>query len=264
MTIFSKCEEVLASGRNAALATIVTTSSGTPGKQGFKLILAEDGELFGTVGGGALEHRAIEEARAVLADAKSRYFHFDLSDLGMECGGNVELVIEYLSAVKPFLLFGGGHVARALCPILCAVGFGVTVFDPRPEASEYFGNIGVAVISSGYDDISEKTDTIARAEYAVIATHGHQHDYTVLKQLVANASRLRYIGLIGSSRKVRVTLGRLEEEGYDVPPTVYSPVGVKIGAQTAAEIAVSIAAEVVAVKNGHVADHMRATSSASE
>lgn len=258
MNIFTKCDQILGSGRNAALATIVEASTGTPGKQGFKLLLADDGELFGTVGGGALENRAIEEAREVLAAGRSRIFHFDLADLGMECGGKVDMVIEYLPAVAPFILFGGGHVARALCPILQSIGYAVIVFDPRREAAAYFGELGVRVIPGEYTDLLEHKDEIQNAEYCVIATHGHLHDYNVLKQLIELNEDFSYIGLIGSKRKVQVTLGRLRDEGVAVPPFVYSPVGVKIGALTAAEIAVAIAAEVVAVKNGAMADHMRA------
>ena len=257
MSIFGKCEEILASGRDAALATVVEASSGTPGKQGFKLVLAGDGEISGTVGGGALENRVIEEAREVLESHRSRIIHLDLSELKMECGGNVDLVIEYLTGVKPFLLFGGGHVARALCPILQSLDFGVTVIDPRPDTAAYFDAIGVPVVSVGYEDMSQHKELIGQAEYCVIATHGHQHDFQVLKQLVERKDELRYIGLIGSSRKVKVTLGRLEQDGLSISPAIYSPIGLKIGARTAPEIAVSIAAEVVAIKNGHPADHMR-------
>jgi xanthine dehydrogenase accessory factor len=258
MTIFTKCDQVLSSGRNAALATIVEASTGTPGKQGFKLLLADDGELFGTVGGGALENRAIEEARGVLTEGRSRIFHFDLNDLGMECGGKVDMIIEYLPAVAPFVLFGGGHVARALCPILQSIGYAVSVFDPRPETAGHFGEMGARVVPGEYADLSKHKNDIQNAKYCVIATHGHQHDFHVLKQLLEFDENFCYIGLIGSKRKVRVTLGRLGDEGITVPSFVYSPIGLKIGALTAAEIAVAIAAEVVAVKNGTAADHMRA------
>ena len=259
MNIFSKCEEILKAGRNAALATIIEASSGTPGKQGFKLILADDGELFGTVGGGALEHRAIDEAKEVLAAGRSRICHFNLEELGMECGGKVDMVIEYLPAVVPFILFGGGHVARALSPILQSIGFAVTVFDPRSELADHYADLGVRLIQEEYTKVLEFQAEIRKSRYCVIATHGHHHDYDVLKQLVELNANFDYVGLIGSKRKVKVTLGRLEEEVGPPPSFIYSPVGVKIGALTAAEIAVAISAEVIAVKNGHTADHMRAT-----
>ncbi len=258
MTIFTKCDQILSSGRNVALATIVEATAGTPGKQGFKLLLADDGELSGTVGGGALENRTIEEARRVLAAGRSRIFHFDLTALGMECGGKVDMIIEYVPAVASFVLFGGGHVARALCPILQSIGYAVTVYDPRPESAEYFLTSGIRVIPGEYTDLSAHGNEIGNVAYCVIATHGHQHDYDVLKQLVGLDKDFSYFGLIGSKRKVDVTLGRLRDEGMTVPPFVYSPVGVKIGALTAAEIAVAIAAEVIAVKNGVTADHLRA------
>lgn len=259
MNIFTKCDEILKSGRNAAMATIIEASTGTPGKQGFKLVLADDGELFGTVGGGALENRAIDEAKGVLEAGSSRIFHFNLDELGMECGGNVDMVIEYLPAVTPFFLFGGGHVARALIPILHSIGFSVTVFDPRPDVADHYAETGVRVVQGEYSDISKIRADIRKCRYSVIATHGHHHDYDVLKQLVELDGEFLYVGLIGSKRKVKVTLGRLEEEVGPAPSYVFSPVGIKIGALTAAEIAVAISAEVIAVKNGHKADHMRAT-----
>ena len=259
MTVFTKCDQILSSGRNAALATIIEASAGTPGKQGFKLLLAADGELFGTVGGGALENRAIEEARGVLADGGTRIFHFNLSELGMECGGKVDMIIEYLPATAPFVLFGGGHVARELCPILRSIGFALTVFDPRPETAVHFSEPGVRLVSGEYADLSSHINELRNVKYCVIATHSHHHDYEVLKQLIRLDADLSYIGLIGSKRKVRVILRQLREEGVTLPRSVYTPVGLKIGALTAAEIAVSIAGEVIAVKNGVTADHMRAT-----
>ncbi len=261
MNIFAACDRVLSSGRSAALATIVDVSSGTPGKPGFKLLLTEDGELFGTVGGGALESRAIEEARAVLQTGKSRIFHFEMADLGMECGGSADLVIEYLQSVTPFMLFGGGHIGKALSPVLQSIGFSVTVYDSRAEVSDYFGESGIRVIPGDYEDFKDNADTIRRADYCIIATHGHQHDYEVLKQLLLLDKEFRYIGLIGSRRKIQATAKRLQDEGIAVPSYVYAPIGLKIGAMTAEEIAVSIAAEVVAVKNNYVADHMRIVSS---
>ena len=257
MNIFSKCDQILKSGRNAALATVLEASSGTPGKAGFKLVLADDGERFGTVGGGALENRAIEDARGVLASGKGGVFRFDLAELGMECGGSVEMVIEYLRAVASFTLFGGGHIARALCPILESIGFAVAVFDPRPEVAEYFKDNSAQLIPGNYADFSSHADEIRKADYCVIATHSHEHDYDVLKQLIQFENEFKYLGLIGSKRKIQAIANRLENENVKFPPSVYAPVGLRIGAVTAAEIAVSIAAEVIAVKNGFKADHMR-------
>jgi len=257
MNIFSKCDHVLASGINAVLATIIDASAGTPGKPGFKLLVTANGELFGTVGGGALENRAIEEARRVLETGRSRVFHFNMADLGMECGGSADLLIEFLEAVSPFVLFGGGHIGRALCPILQSIGFTVTVYDARTEITGYFKEKGAQVVPGDYNDINSHAGVIRSADYCIIATHGHEHDYEVLRQLLLTGKSFRYIGLIGSKRKVEVTVKRLEDEGVSIPPYVYTPIGLKTGAVTAGEIAVSIAAEVVAVKNNYKADHMR-------
>ena len=258
MTIFRRCDQILETGRSVVMATVVKASQGTPGKPGFKLLLTEDGELFGTVGGGALEERVIEEAREVLRDQANRILHYNLADLNMKCGGNADVVIEYISAVKRILLFGGGHIARALTPILESVGFAVTIIDPRPDVQPHFeGSTSAAILQLDYEDLSPEADLIRGVDWCFIATHGHDYDFTVISQLLTMATAFRYIGMIGSRRKIDSMRRKLEEEGISIPDYLYAPVGIKIGGQSAAEIAVSIAAEIVAVLNNSEVTHMR-------
>jgi xanthine dehydrogenase accessory factor len=156
------------------------------------------------------------------------------------------------------MLFGGGHIGRALTPILEALGFRVTVFDSRPEVLDLLGgNEERTIITGDYADIGSAVETLRSCEFCFIATHGHLHDFQVLKQVLQAKDEYRYVGLIGSRSKIRTTLEKLSAAGLRAPEYLYAPVGLKIGGDTAAEIAISIAAEVVAVVHGAEAAHMR-------
>jgi xanthine dehydrogenase accessory factor len=258
MGILRRCAELLEGGTDLTLVTVVKASRGTPGKEGFKMILTDQNQLFGTVGGGAIEHRAVEDAKEVLSARQNRLETYDLEKIGMKCGGQVTLLYEYMQGQRGFMLFGGGHINRALTPILESLGFRVTVFDSRAEVRDILGeNTRRKIIIGEYGDIGPAVEILQGCDCCFVATHGHLHDFQVLKQVLQAKAEYRYIGLIGSRSKIRTTLEKLAAEGLEAPEYLYAPVGLKIGGDTPAEIAVSIAAEVVAVLNGARAEHMR-------
>lgn len=223
------------------------------------MILTDQGRLFGTVGGGAIEHRAVEDAKDVLRTRENRLEIYNLAKLGMKCGGEVTLLYEYMRSRRGFMLFGGGHIGRALAPILESLGFRVSVYDSRPEVGELLGESeNREIIIGEYDNIEAAVETVRSCEFCFIATHGHVHDFQVLKQVLQAKESYRYIGLIGSRTKIRTTVEKLAAEGLQAPDYLYAPVGLRIGGDTPAEIAVSIAAEVVAVLHGAGMSHMRA------
>jgi len=251
MEALRKCLETLEAGRDVVLVTVLAAGPGTPGKEGFKMVLADDGVPYGTVGGGALEHRALEDARQALAARRNALTTYELSSLGMACGGEVTLAFEFLAGARSFLLFGGGHVGRALAPVLESLGFRLTVYDSRPEVRAALQAVpGRKVVIGEYTDLDAVRGELQSAEFCFIATHGHLHDYQVLRQVLDAGGTRRYIGLIGSRSKVRATRERLAREGIAAPACLYAPVGLAIGAQSPAEIAVAVAAEVVAVQRG--------------
>lgn len=258
MDMFRRISETIASGRSAVVVTITDTAGGSPGKRGFKLLVTAEGPEAGTVGGGAIENLAIEEAKECLRKGVSKSMSVDLSGIDMECGGKTNLFFEYLPGQKSFVLFGGGHVGRALAGVLRTLDYQVHVFDNRPEAVEQLSGLeGVHPVLGDYTDIAPVREILTASEYCFIATHGHEFDTTVLRQVIETGKDFRYVGLIGSARKVKVALKRLEEKGVAIPGFVYSPVGLDIGGDSAAEIALSIAAEVLAVSYGKEAPHMR-------
>jgi xanthine dehydrogenase accessory factor len=258
MEILRKTVELLEGGETLVLVTIVSAGAGTPGKTGFKMVVTRSGTLYGTVGGGALEARAVEEARGVLEGGEGGLREYDLSALGMKCGGRARLLYELLEARPDFLIFGGGHVGRALAPLLESIGFRVTVYDPRPEVRSLLPDSDTCrLVQGGYEELNAVRELLETCEFCFIATHGHEHDYLVLKQLLELRAEYRYLGLIGSRSKVRTTVKRLETDGREKPPYLYAPVGLAIGGSTPAEIAISVAAEVLTVRHGAVAPHLR-------
>ncbi|MBN1836142.1 MAG: XdhC family protein [Spirochaetales bacterium] len=258
MDILRKTADLLDQGEDLVLVTVVKAGAGTPGKPGFKMIVARSGALHGTVGGGELEARALEEAGEMLRTAEGGLREYDLGELGMKCGGRATLLFEVFRARASFVLFGGGHIGRALSPILESLGFRVTVYDSRPEVRGLLSDGEQRIVVQGdYGDLSSIQATLAASEYCFIATHGHEHDYVVLKQVLAAKPQYRYVGLIGSRPKIRATVKRLAADGLERPPFLYAPVGLAIGGDTAAEISVSVAAEILAVRYGAAAPHMR-------
>jgi xanthine dehydrogenase accessory factor len=175
----------------------------------------------------------------------------------MKCGGQATLSLEYLQGAKNFILFGGGHLGRALAPILDLIGFQVTVCDNREEMRSFIPvDFQKKFMLVDYDDLEGLRTMLEQTQFCFIATHGHGYDYAVLKQALS-FSDYDYLGMIGSSSKVRVTLDRLREENITIPDYLFAPVGIKLGGDSAAEIAVAVAAEVIARQHDTPVDHMR-------
>jgi xanthine dehydrogenase accessory factor len=258
MTFYRRCAELEESGESFVVVTVIDAAEGSPAKTGFKMLVSDGGECLGTVGGGKLEHHATAVAREVASTGGIRTVRLELSSLGMVCGGEVTLLFERIEGGRPFLLFGGGHVGRALAPLLVSLGYRVTVYDPRPEARGWLAGVPEASVVEGpYTDLSGMAGAVRRCRHCFIATHGHEHDWEVLRQLLSISPEWEYLGLIGSRRKARETHEKLRAAGRGVPEYLHTPAGLPLGGSTAAEIALSVAAEVVAVRNRAAVEHMR-------
>lgn len=248
MNVFAAAARAWETGRKAAFATVIEAAGSTPRAAGARMLVYADGEAVGTVGGGALEHAVIERAReAIRTGRPERYAVHVVRDLGMCCGGRVEVYVEPLFVKVPMVVFGAGHVAHALAPVLVALEFDVTVVDGRPElaAAERFPGCRVECVDAAW--FARRLDGHPEAHWLVV-THDHQLDQELLEILLPRTSA--WIGMIGSRGKVARFLTRLEAAGMD--PALFSklcaPVGLDIGAETPMEIAVAIAAELVRVR----------------
>ncbi len=227
------------------VATVVDTQGSTPGQLGFRMLVFAD-RTEGTVGGGALEMTVGEAAREILLKRQSAQLRsFNLAELNMSCGGQASIFFEPCFRKPPLWIFGAGHVARALAPMVAAVGFHLTVVDNRPgfATAEYFPS-GAELLTEDYPLASSRMPVNA---YAVIVTHGHAHDEEILNALSAVKPPLPYIGMIGSKRKVGQILKKMEQSGLEDLNNIYTPIGLKLGGDSAEEIALAIAAEILGV-----------------
>jgi len=237
----------LREGVALCLVTVAESTGSVPGPVGARMVVLPS-SIHGTIGGGALEKFAIEEARALLeAGEKPKLVRRATAELGMRCGGEVTLFFEPLGAAPRLWIFGGGHIASELTPIAAKLGFAVIVVDERPEFAS------VERFPAAAKTICNEPDEIARrarsADFAVLVTHGHVSDQAVLEQLVQIDPPLSYIGMIGSVRKVRGAIDALARKQLEVGPNFYAPIGLDVGGGSPAAIAVAIAAELLGVHN---------------
>src|SRR5437660_2119624 len=253
--VFAAVAEALDRGEPAALVTIVSTTGSTPQRVGAKMLVYSDGRIVGTIGGGCYENDAFGKAREAITTRKPRMVHYELSDdfaqeTGLICGGQMDVYIEPIEPSPELYIVGAGHVGLHLARLAHEVGFRVHVVDDREKFAnrERFPTAAEVIA----DDIPR---WLARTElpphaYTVIVTRGHTNDLEALRALAGR--ELRYLGLIGSRAKVARIYEALTEAGMPAAmlARVHAPIGLDIGAVTPQEIAVSILAELIAVKHG--------------
>lgn len=253
--IYQIIAELIGNGMQGVLVTIIEITGSTPRHVGSKMIVKPDGDIVGSIGGGALEAQAIQEALAfqnngTVADGATKKTYRLTEDEGMLCGGQAELLFESFGKREQLVVFGAGHIAQALIPLAKKAGFYVSVLDNRPKFTKSDRFPDADKVQTGeYQDLLQQVEFHERL-YVVIVTHGHQHDEEILSFCVQQPHA--YIGMIGSRNKSRTVLRHLKEQGIDDAnfEKVFSPVGLHIGAETPFEIAVSILAELTAIRHG--------------
>jgi xanthine dehydrogenase accessory factor len=247
--LYGLVAEAVDKGWAMALALLVHAEGSTPREAGAKMVVYPDGRTVGTVGGGAMEAAVTREAVEAIAQGASRMVHYELrdpesGDLGI-CGGVADVYIDVVASSPTLIVVGAGHVAMPVAEIGHLCGFRVIVLDDRPEmASEERFPRAVERVAG---DVAEtlRAMSITDDTYIVIITRGHMYDEAALRAVVGSPAA--YVGMIGSRRKVRTTFDRLLADGVPEEQLrrVHAPIGLNIGAQTPAEIAVSILAEIV-------------------
>ena len=236
------------------MATVIVTSGSTPREEGAKMLIRADGSIMGTIGGGSIERQVIQEAPAIIRSGKPKKLAYRLQtgeELGMICGGDIEVFVEPILVTPHLYIFGGGHIALPLVKMAHIVGFKMTIIDDRPEFADSgrFPEAEKTIVSDAAAAFEQLT--IDRSSYVVIITHGHKSDEAALAGALKTPAR--YIGMIGSKEKNRAVFSRLLSRGYTQADLdrVHAPIGLKIMAQTPEEIAVSILAELVQVKRSN-------------
>jgi xanthine dehydrogenase accessory factor len=253
-SIFRLSAEIQERGESAALCTIVKSQGSTPRHVGSKMLVYENGEFTGTVGGGELEHRVLDEARLAIADSQARLLAYNMTDPARGdpgvCGGQVEVFVEPILPPAKVIVIGGGHVGKAVAHLAKWLGFRVAVSDDRvefctaemnPDADEFYP-VPMA-------DLPRQVH-INPQTFLVLTTRGSATDIEGLPALLE--TRAGYIGIIGSKRRWNMTVKGLLEKGVsDILITrIHSPIGLELQAETPEEIAVSIMAEIIMLRNG--------------
>jgi xanthine dehydrogenase accessory factor len=252
-SIYQALADLETTRQSAVLCIVVKTSGSTPRHTTSKMLVFPDGHILGSVGGGELENRVIREAQASLQDGKTRNLAYNMIDPGRGdpglCGGQVEVFVEPILPSPMLVVVGGGHVGKAVAHLAKWLGFRVAVSDDRPEfctpevnpdADEYYP-LTLAELPLHL--------TITPQTAIVLTTRGSDVDVSGLPALLDTPAR--YIGVIGSRRRWNTTIKELNQLGISKEKIqrVHSPIGLGIGAETPEEIAVSIMAEVLMVRN---------------
>lgn len=249
-SLMNLVSERLLRGVRVVVATVIATRGSAPSTPGQKLLLAADGVCAGTVGGGALEGAVLRAMMASLEgddDAPTvRSFNLGAS-LGMCCGGGVDVLLEALATARPVGIVGAGHVATALAPLLARVGFAVTVVDEREGWADAARLPDARVIAASWTALAEH---VGRDGAVIVMTHQHQLDQDAVEWALREG--YAFVGGIGSRAKALRTRARLAAKGFAEAEIarVRMPLGVAIGARSPEEIAVSIAAELIAWRRG--------------
>ena len=253
MDIYEQIVQLRRDGRRGAVATIVNVRGSIPSFRTAKMLVRDDGSIVGTIGGGCVEADVWQAAREIMESEKPRTLTFDLNqdpkyDTGLVCGGTLEVFIEPILPPALLYVFGAGHVAINLCQAAANAGFDVIVADDRSSyaTSERFP-AAREVHPLDFDQATQKLDP-NESSSIVIVTRGHRDDMRVLRWAVQTPAR--YVGMIGSKRKVIEIFKTLQKEGVPAHlfDRVYAPIGLDIGAITPEEIAVAITAELIAVR----------------
>ena len=220
------------------------------------MLVRRDGSMVGTVGGGCLEAEVLETALDSMGDERPRMLEFalnerDYPDSGLICGGRLQIYVEPIVQPK-LILFGGGHVSGAIARVASEVGFAVTVAEDRTEFATPERHPDADDFLVG--DFAALARGLAPADdlFLVVCTRGHQGDGEVLRALHGSGCRPRYLGMIGSRAKRALLEEQLTSAGVDPAwlAGLRSPMGLPIGARDHAEIAVSVVAEMIAVRRG--------------
>jgi len=248
---FNELTEKNKSYNGFVLLTVTSTTGSVPRRVGSKMALFPDGSILGTIGGGTLENEAIKDAHKSF-DGKtsfSKTYYLTEKGTGATCGGSAEVFIDYNGSTSgDLLIFGGGHIGLPLSKFASDLDFKVTIADPREEfaSRERFPHANKCVHLNL--DKMNLSPMISSNTFVVLISHSHEVDFTIVSEVLKTSPH--YIGMIGSSKKVKHTFSRLEERGFSKEEIsrIYAPIGLDIGAESPAEIALAIMAEIIAVR----------------
>ncbi len=254
--IFNFINERNERGELAVLITVVKTEGSSPASVGQLMAVDRNGEIVGTVGGGATEFKLIKRSQKAIEDSETVFeFDYDHSESGMVCGGGMSGFGTVMGNSNSLYIFGAGHVGQSLAKIALTVGFDVTVIDDRMDMGTYLDE-KIRFLPINHAEFENQINVRGKA-YCVICTRGHKNDSEALDYAINKP--FKYIGMIGSRKKVQSVFDGLRCSGVSEEKLqkVYTPIGLDIASEVPAEIAISILAEILCIKNGGKPNHRR-------
>ena len=260
-SIYQALAELEKNNESAALCTVINSEGSTPRHVGSKMLVYSDGRFIGTVGGGEVEQRVQNEARMALDDGQSRRLHYNMADPSRGdpgvCGGQVEVFVEPILPAPLVIVIGAGHVGKAVVHLAKWLGFRVAVCDDRAEFCNPESTPGADVYYPVLMAELPQHITIDKRTVLILTTRGSAVDAAGLSPLLDSPAG--YIGIIGSKRRWATTVKAMKEKGVSEEKIakVHSPIGLELHAETPEEIAVSIMAEVMMVKEKGTGKSMR-------
>ncbi len=251
-TIIQHLADIEQSGQLAALCTIIESSGSTPRHTGSKMLVFEDGKIEGTIGGGELENRVIQEALQAIKEEKTKKLNYKMADPTQGdpgvCGGQVEIFVEPILPPKKIIVIGAGHVGKAVAHLAKWLGYMVIISDDRPEycTPAFVPDADEYIICSLADLVKETHINPQTA--LILTTRNIQVDIEGLPSLITSTAG--YIGVIGSKKRWATTTKKLIEKGIkpEALENIHSPMGLELKAETPEEIALSIMAEILLLK----------------
>jgi len=244
-------QALLEEGTSFVCVTLVDIKGSTPRAQGGRMLVTASGLRSGTVGGGLVEAKALEFSQEFLyqneLSGQTKFIQWNLNrDVGMSCGGSVKLFFERFNT-NPWqiMIFGAGHVAQALIPLLLTLDCQLTCYDTRrewldklPESSK-LNKLCVDNLEDNVEQTSEKA-------FVLIMTHGHRSDFYVVQKFLEKRSQ-PFLGVIGSRSKAATLKKELKKEGLKQKQIekIFCPIGFSLGGNHPQEIAVSITAQLL-------------------
>ncbi len=253
--IYLEIVRLRSEGRRSALATIVRRIGSAPRKDHAKMLVRDDGTFVGSVGGGCVEAEVWRLAKTTLQTGRGSMLKYSMTDEdareeGLVCGGTVEVFVEPIFPDPRVVILGAGHVGQAVAAAAARVGFRIAVIDDRDKfaSGERFPDAEEILVRPFGESLDPLR--VGAEDFILIVTRGHSHDQVALETAVATPAR--YVGLVGSRRKIQILVGQLLEKGVPAEAfrNLYAPIGLDIGSETPEEIAVSVAAELIAVRKG--------------
>ncbi len=257
LTHIEALSKIARTGAAFVVVTMVESTGSTPQDPGTRMLVDQTGLVHGTVGGGKVEHAAIEHAKTMLSDATNNRQLIDWNlqrDIGMTCGGLVKLFFEvYNRNDWHIVVFGAGHVAQALVRLLLTLDCRVTCLDSRSQWLDKMDD-DERLRKICAEDLRQFASSLNNSDYVICMTMGHSTDRPVLSTIFKSGIQPAYLGVIGSKSKRGALLRELKSEGIDEETAngFQCPMGLPIGSNQPAEIAISIVAELLQVRDARL------------